>query len=91
MADADELVRRYILRSYRDQAPGSHLATCPEVVVEEAETRHALFYDTGVDGVIFEATLRCPHESKEYEYGELGDLSDILADMERDDANEERP
>jgi hypothetical protein len=89
-AKADELVKRYILRQYRKATRDAgqdddHLANCPDVTVEEAEARFALFYDTGVDGVMFTATLRCPHgASFDYEYGELGDLPDILRDMEDD-------
>lgn len=86
MTDADELVRAYILRHYREDDPHSHLATCPETVVVNETTQRTLFYDTGVDGVAFDATVRCPHMSTEYEFGELGDLPDILAEM-ADDAD----
>lgn len=34
----------------------------------------------------FTSVLSCPHgERQEFEFGELGDLPDILADMQRDE------
>lgn len=81
-ADVNELVRRYILRQYRRECPDSHLATCPATVVEDAEATPARFYDTGVEGIEFTATLRCSHKTEDYEYGELGDLPDILKELD---------
>ena len=83
--DADERVRRYILRQFIADNPACHLANCNDASVRDAEANFALFYDTGVDGVVFTAILECPHETRGYEYGELGDLPDILAELEVSD------
>ncbi len=95
MVDADELVRRYIMRTFRDagglypEERNAHLADCADTRVAEAETEGRTFWDTGVTGVQFIARLACPHgEAQEWEFGELGYLADILADMERDERGE---
>lgn len=97
MSDADELVRRYIMRTFRadganvlyPEGRNAHLADCADAYVAAAETNVARFWDTGVTGVQFSASIKCPHgERQEYEFGDLGDLSDILADMERDERGE---
>lgn len=82
MSDAGERVERFILRQFREENPQSHLANCPGLTVEDAETRYAMWYDTGVDATELTATLKCPHETCEYEYGELGDLPGILEQLD---------
>jgi hypothetical protein len=92
--DADELVRRYIMRTFREPDAGmyssarnGHLMACPDTVVSEAEVEGCRFWDTGVTGMQFTAVISCPHgERQEFEFGELGELPDILADLDRDAA-----
>lgn len=78
----DEKVRQYILSRYREERPQAHLSTCPSATVTEDEADFRSFYDTGVEGMWFTARLTCPHESEEYEFGELGDLPSILSELD---------
>jgi len=93
--DADELVRRFILREYRKRyvpvhhPPGDamrHLVACPDLTVTEQEASNGLYgCDTGCEYARLEATMRCLHGfSDDYVYGEFGDLAGIIADLERD-------
>lgn len=94
--DADELVRRYVLRHYRDHwyyhrpamdpGPVPHLVGCPEVVVDAQGEDGTYGCDTGCEYVRFTATITCPHgERVEHEFGEFGELAWILDDMARDE------
>jgi len=95
--DADELVRRHIMRQYRTDwehgAAGwppernAHLADCAEAFIEQAEVNGARWYDTGVTGTEFTAVITCPHGVRhEFEFGQYGNLSEILEDMDYDEA-----
>lgn len=84
--DADEKVRRYILNTYRELHPDHHLSSCDEVQVihPDAEYGHD-GCDTGCEYTRFTATIRCPHEvHHDFEYGEFGNLADILAELDRE-------
>lgn len=83
MSDADARVQQYVLRRWRDDNPDH--ADCPTLHVVTAETNFALFYDTGVEGVEFTAELACEHrEPFRYEFGELGDLPDIIRELDEE-------
>lgn len=83
---ANALVRAYIIESYRSAHPDHHLATCGQMTVEEADARDGSYgCDTGCEYVRFEAVLTCPHdEREEYEYGQFGELSYLIEDLERE-------
>lgn len=83
---ANQLVRNYIIDSYRDANPKHHLATCDQLAVEEMDARDGSYgCDTGCEYVRFEAVLTCPHdEREEYEYGNFGELAYIIEDLERE-------
>lgn len=86
--DADERVRRLILRRYRSAADGvafpDHLQRCPEVYVDQADARDGSYgCDTGCEYVRFEATIRCPHGgSSQFDWGDFGELTDMLEEMD---------
>ena len=93
--DADELVRRFVLRQYRrkyvhagysNRAAAEHLQSCPDITVTDQEAYDGEYgCDTGCEYARLEATLRCPHGfSDDFEYGEFGDVADINKDQERD-------
>src|SRR5690349_8589974 len=89
---ADEHVARFVLAKYRDDFVSvsaaddkKHLAKCLDTTV-----RHVVGSDGfyGCESMCEYATLTaavsCPHGfSDEYEYGEFGDLGDLLRDVER--------
>lgn len=88
--DADELVRRFILREYRrrhrrtgPEYEGGHLAHCPEAQAVVHEYGDEL-NPTGQPYVAIEATIRCPEVSTYYVYTEWGDISDVFAEMAAD-------
>lgn len=88
MTDADQLVARYILRQYREdyRNKAKHLSTCTDVVVEHPEAEDGFYgCDTGCEYYTLDATIRCPHgEMEEYHYGDFGEISYILEDMEKE-------
>lgn len=82
----DALVKAWILDEYRDEqhihwSPPSHLSECPDVTVTTYEAQDGAYgCNTGCSYLRLEATLSCPHgETTEYEYGEFGDMADIIA------------
>jgi hypothetical protein len=83
VSDADDRVRRYILKRWHNENPDH--ADCSTLHVVTAETQFALFYDTGVEGVAFTAELACEHrEQFDYEFGELGELPDIIQALDEE-------
>lgn len=89
MTDADELVRRYVQRSFRQECKYSqpHLVECPDMIVVVDDAYDGEYgCDTGCEYVRFKATVSCPHQAPtEYEFGEFNDLADIVKDMQRDE------
>lgn len=89
---ADERVGRFVLAKYRAHFVSvsagddeKHLAKCPD-----ASARHVVgndgFYgcESMCEYATLTATLSCPHGvSQEYEYGDFGDLGDLIRDVER--------
>jgi hypothetical protein len=84
MNDADEKVAQYILREFRREDPTKHLTLCPDTDVVEADAEQGTYgCRTGCDFTRFTALIACSHGDREtYEYGEFGDLSSILFDLE---------
>jgi hypothetical protein len=84
--DADEKVQRYILNTYRELHPDHHLSSCDEVQVIHPDAEYGTSgCDTGCEYTRFTATIRCPHERHhDFEYGEFGNLADILAELDRE-------
>lgn len=85
---ADRLVRMYVIdQCYRGsdrKGKNKHLLACKDATAD-VSVDHVLCYDTGVDGMEFNATITCPHgEREEYEYCELGDLPWLLEELARD-------
>lgn len=84
---ANELVARYIISHYREEnGPcGDHLSSCPDITVTDADASDGSYgCDTGCEYVRFEAVLTCPHgESEAHEFGEFGELTWILEDLEK--------
>lgn len=91
---ADALVKAWILDVYRkDQrlsayrVTSSHLSECPDVSISWYEAEDGEYgCDTGCPYLRLEATLSCPHgETTEYEYGEFGEMADIIAELIKSD------
>jgi len=60
-----------------------HLVDCPGLRVLEQEAMDSMYgCDTGCDYARLEATVGCSHGfSEDYEYGEFGDMADMLRDI----------
>lgn len=73
------------LASFRAQVTDAarHLAHCDDARVEDEErTNGAYGCDTGCEYARLEATITCSHGcSEDFEYGEFGDLADLLAEV----------
>lgn len=81
---ADAKVAAWVLREFRDAMHHvGHLATCEQTAVRFVEGNDGMYgCDTGCDYARLEATLTCPHgESQEFEYGQFGELADLLDDI----------
>lgn len=82
---ANELVARFILRTYREphQADNQHLKECPDITVDDPDAYDGTYAcDTGCEYVRFEALITCPHGEREaFKWGDFGRLSSILEEM----------
>jgi hypothetical protein len=80
---ADQLLRSYVLRKFKDAQPvGHHLRNCEEVTVEFEAHEGSYGCDTGCEYVRFEARVVCPHGAPvAYEFGEFGDLPGVIEDL----------
>lgn len=97
MSNADELVRRSILRKYREQISrmgdsgwayraSPHLATCPDIDVIDPDALDGRCSEGTCPRAELIATLRCPHgEEIDYEWGTFGDLNNLIALLEREE------
>lgn len=91
MNTADEKVSRFILRDFRSNVGrGStndeqHLADCGETVAAHVEAEDGYYgCETGCEYARLLARIECPHvQAVDYEYGEFGEVADMLADIER--------
>lgn len=94
-AEADRKVRAYVMWTLRSGSRGDmyirierdeafrHLRVCPSTTIDEAEAEVYRFWDTGVTGATFTASLRCEHGvNTEWQWGELGRLPEILAALD---------
>lgn len=99
MTHADELVARYILRKYRELnstvysgEPTTYLAGCGEAVVTDPDASNGTYgCDTGCDYYTLTATISCPHgETRDYEYGDFGEISYLIEELEEEDAGDHR-
>ena len=88
---SDELLADFVLRRYRhengvpprgrDMQP-SHLATCPSTCVVDLDARNGTYgCDTGCEYYRLEATLHCDHEETDFEFGDFGELADLIEDL----------
>ena len=90
---ADELVGRFILRDFREGIERSssdeerHLAECAEAAATHIEGENGFYgCDTGCEYATLTAKLTCPHGYEvEHEYGEFGEIADILHDIQLDE------
>lgn len=97
---ADRLVAAYILRAFHSDydrmtyrqgfyrhAAEMHLARCPTMRLTEHEATGGFYgCETGCDYSRFTATIVCGcGRSVDYEYGEFGELADIIADLIEED------
>lgn len=98
MADADELVRRLILRRWHDwtgfrgaMSVPDHLQSCTDITLADVEATNGLYgCDTGCEYARFEATITCAHgESFEFEWGGFGDIDMYIGEMLRDETSGE--
>lgn len=86
MSDADERVARFIVKTYREEGFDEHLTECADLTatLEDMNTGPGAC-DTGCDRVQFTAAMACPHGIREqFEWGDWGDLPDMLAEMDRE-------
>ncbi|MCA1223439.1 hypothetical protein [Streptomyces sp. 8L] len=60
-----------------------HLVDCPDLHVSEQDASDGLYgCETGCEYARLEATLGCSHGlSEEYEYGEFGEMADMIRDI----------
>lgn len=100
--DADELVRRLILRRYREEAQrrrrlykralNRHLDACPDVDVHDPNSEPRSCGAGTCEMVEFTATLRCSHGvSIDYQWETVGDVAGCLDDLLADEERERNP
>lgn len=90
MNAADEKVARFVLKDFRegivDRCPANarHLAACPDAKAMHVEGEDGTYgCDTGCEYARLTAQIECPHGmSYEHEYGDFGEIADILAEIE---------
>lgn len=96
-SSADELLRRYVLRQYREEAnrhlpPAQrlHMQDCPDAAVTYLDASGGSYgCDTGCEYMRFEATITCPHEQPvEWEWGDFGELAYLIEDLEKEAARD---
>ncbi len=84
---ANDRVATYILEQFRGEkyttATAQHLYRCDSIRVIDPDAQDGDYgCDTGCDYTRFTATIACDHgQQVDYEYGEFGMLSDILAGL----------
>lgn len=95
---ADDLVVRFILRDFRNEVGSTsteaerHLAACAEATATHIEGANGTYgCDTGCEYARLTAQITCPHgQEAEHEYGDFGEIGDILIDIRRDEEREAR-
>jgi hypothetical protein len=99
----DDLVREMVLARLRSNGGSGgifdrdeiaqHMTACPDVTVKDFVASDGTYgCETGCEYARLEAVLSCPHhENVEYEYGEWGELADMIEEMERIDGRSYTP
>ncbi|ACU71845.1 hypothetical protein Caci_2936 [Catenulispora acidiphila DSM 44928] len=91
MTDADALVARYILDVWRAEHP-EHAGCATLRVTNPDASDGAYGCDTGCSYYRFTAEAGCEHQApEEFEFGDFGELADILEDLQRDYADGTTP
>lgn len=93
MKSADELLAAVVLQKYREDREGrdDHLASCPETVARDVSGENGTYgCDTGCEYYKLTATLKCPHEELDWEYGDFGDIAGLIEDMEAEATRQTR-
>lgn len=69
-----------------------HLVDCPDLHVEEQDATDGVYgCDTGCEYARLEATLGCSHGmTEDYEYGDFGELADMLREICSEQESHER-
>jgi hypothetical protein len=82
----DRAVSRWVLGQYRGgRGPDLHLVECPDVTVGYSGYGGGYGCDTGCEYIRLEARISCPHgHSDEFEYGDFGEISYLIEDIEND-------
>jgi hypothetical protein len=85
---ANELTARFILRTFREEEAGHHLATCPTARVVEQDASNGTYgCDTGCPYARLEAVIGCDcGQRTDFEYGDFGDIADMLEEIYREEA-----
>jgi len=84
--ETDYMVTQWVLDEYRnEQGHDEHLGECPNVTVRYDGYTGSYGCDTGCEYIRLEAEISCLHgHSVEFEYGEFGEISDLIEDIEKD-------
>lgn len=96
---ADAAVARFVLHDFRDEvgrsssADEQHLAACAEASVAHMDGENGTYgCDTGCEYARLTAQIECPHGRRvEHEYGDFGEIADILEEIQRDERSRETP
>lgn len=82
---ADAKVTMWVTGMYRSKGSNVHLRNCPDLTLSYEGYDGTYGCDTGCEYLRLECEASCPHgEREEYEYGDFGELSYLLEDIERD-------
>lgn len=85
--NANRLVAAWITRHYREEGGNAHLRDCLDMTATDVDG-HDGAYDcqTGCDYARLTAVVTCSHgeRDEDFEYGDFGELADIITDIERD-------
>jgi len=89
----NRMVSEWIVRQYQGGGEkgghNPHLRACPDAVTETLEGGDSSYgCTTGCEYVRLEAVIVCTHGERDddYTYGEFGELPDIIADIESEEA-----
>lgn len=78
----DMRVAAWIGQEFRKNGASEHLRACNPLTVSYKGMDSVYGCDTGCEYARLEATITCPHgESEDYEYGQFGELADLLEDI----------
>jgi hypothetical protein len=81
----DDKLKLYILKQFKRDFPTDHITDCADISVINVDSEDGSYgCDTGCEYVRLTADITCPHieTPHHYEYGEFGELADIIAAME---------